>query len=404
MTSLKQARRLKYLVELNDSGVWGDEPGGADDAIVLRSTDIALDGSWAMRDPARRSVSPHERQTKTLVEGDLVVVTSSGSPAHLGKTARVTREVAAKRPCFSNFVQRLRPNSGTESRYLYYLLNSSYGASQLEMLGTTTTGLRNLNGAILGAVISPVTSLAKQREIADFLDAETARIDALIEKKRRMIELLEERRIAVVYDGIANHATRTPLRRLFRIVNGGTPTNDGANWDGDVPWATPVDLAAVDGRRITSTERTLTRRGLESGSAAVPPGSILVSTRAPIGYVVETTSGMMALNQGCRGLVPAADLDVRYFRYQLVARRPDLVALGQGSTFHEVSSGALASFGVASPPLREQRETADRLDAATARVDGLIEGTSQVIGLLDERRRAVITAAVTGQLDVRAAA
>ncbi len=183
----EQSRRLKHFLELNDSGVWGDEPDGEDDATVLRSTDIALDGSWAITDPAKRSIAPDDRRGKTLIEGDLVVVTSSGSAAHLGKTARVTREVAELQACFSNFVQRLRANEQVESRYVFYVLNSTYGASQLEMLGTTTTGLRNLNGSILGAVRCPALPATQQREIADFLDAETARIDALIEKKRRMI-------------------------------------------------------------------------------------------------------------------------------------------------------------------------------------------------------------------------
>ena len=102
-----QAGQLKHWLSRNDSGTWGDEPSGAGDVEVLRSTDIALDGSWSIDEPAIRSVSEGERRKKTLETGDLVVVTSSGSEAHLGKTAIVTPEVASRRPCFANFVQRL---------------------------------------------------------------------------------------------------------------------------------------------------------------------------------------------------------------------------------------------------------------------------------------------------------
>ena len=172
-------------------------------------------------------------------------------------------------------------------------------------------------------------------------------------------------------------------------MNGGTPTSDEANWEGAVPWATPVDLAVVDGGKITSTARTLTRDGLSSGSAAVPAGSIVLSTRAPIGYVAETT-GETAFNQGCRGLVPLVELDVRFFRYLLLARRGDLVALGQGSTFAELSSDALAAFKVSCPPPSEQRQIADFLDAETARIDALIEKKRRMIVLTTESFRAYL--------------
>lgn len=243
----------------------------------------------------------------------------------------------------------------------------------------------------------------EQSRLSDYLDAETARVDALIEKKRRLRELLDERRRALIADLVSSAGQVVAIRRVFRVVNGGTPTSDEANWQGEVMWATPVDLAGVDGGRIVSTARTLTREGLHSGSAAVPAGSIVLSTRAPIGYVVETTSEL-AFNQGCRGLVPRAEVDVRYFRYQLLARRPDLVALGLGSTFAELSSDALASVKVAYPSLRVQRELADQLDAQTARIDALIRKTGQVIDRLTERRQALITAAVTGEPDLAKAA
>lgn len=183
--------------------------------------------------------------------------------------------------------------------------------------------------------------------------------------------------------------THVAVRRLFRVVNGGTPTSDEANWGDDVLWATPIDLAAVDGGSILSTTRTLTRTGLASGSAAVPEGSLVLSTRAPIGYVAATTAET-AFNQGCRGLVPRVEVDLRFFRYQFLARRLDLVSLGQGSTFLELSTDALAALKLTRPPLSEQRETADFLDAETGRIDSLIEKKERVIELVGQRHVALI--------------
>ncbi len=174
------------------------------------------------------------------------------------------------------------------------------------------------------------------------------------------------------------------LRRLFRVVNGGTPRSNPENWDGDIPWATPVDLGAANGGYLGQTARSITSSGLATGSAAVPPGSLIVSTRAPIGYVVETTMAM-AFNQGCHGLVPTRRLSIRYFRYLLLAQAPVLAAYGQGSTFLELSSDGLASLEVLAPSTVQQDDIADYLDRGTGKVDRLTRLREQQAAVLDER-------------------
>lgn len=153
---------------------------------------------------------------------------------------------------------------------------------------------------------------------------------------------------------------RVQLRRIFRVVNGGTPTSEPNNWDGDVPWATPVDLGCVNGGVIRATERSISEAGLTSGSSAVPSGSLIVSTRAPIGYVAEVTS-RTAFNQGCRGLIPTEGIDIRYFRYQLSAFATILQSRGQGSTFQELSSESLAALSIFNPSPSQQSAIADYL-------------------------------------------
>jgi len=125
-----------------------------------------------------------------LRAGDLVVVKSSGSPSHLGKTALVTDEVERLGACFSNFVQRLRLVGSVEPRFAWYFLNSRFAAQQLDQLGTTTTGLRNITRGILAAVLFPCPPIEKQWAIADYLDRETARIDALTSAKDSTLALL----------------------------------------------------------------------------------------------------------------------------------------------------------------------------------------------------------------------
>lgn len=177
-----------------------------------------------------------------------------------------------------------------------------------------------------------------------------------------------------------------PLRRLFTVVNGGTPTPDPSNWDGGVAWATPIDLAKVDGGSIDNTERTLTVIGLASGSRTVPSGALVLSTRAPIGYIAEAAT-QMAFNQGCRALVPRDPeaVDVRFVKYQLSARRRDLQSAGNGTTFQELPSEALGSFVISYAPMREQRRIADFLDAETSRIDALIAAKQQMIDVMGRR-------------------
>ncbi|TEU21933.1 MAG: restriction endonuclease subunit S, partial [Anaerolineales bacterium] len=156
---------LKRGLARNDGGVWGED---FDDegTIVLRSTEIALDGSWQIEEPARRQLTAKERKDGRLEVGDLLVTKSSGSALHLGKTAVVTEDVAAMNCCFSNFTQRLRVNTKLLPRCLFWILNCPVGRDQLVFLGTTTTGLANLNTEVIGAVQIPFSTLAEQRAIA----------------------------------------------------------------------------------------------------------------------------------------------------------------------------------------------------------------------------------------------
>lgn len=177
---------------------------------------------------------------------------------------------------------------------------------------------------------------------------------------------------------------KVATRRLFRIVNGGTPTADPDNWDGGVSWATPADLAISNGAYVGETKRNLSRVGLLRGSGSVPAGSLIISTRAPIGYVAETL-GETAFNQGCRGLMPTTELDVRFHRYQYFALARILASHGLGSTFMELSSGDLAAFEVSAPPLVLQRAIADFLDAETTRIDAIIAKKSRLTHLVQVR-------------------
>lgn len=190
------------------------------------------------------------------------------------------------------------------------------------------------------------------------------------------------------------HWDFVPLRRVGRVTSGGTPTADTINWDGDIPFMTPPDLRLANGQEVSVTQRMVTRAGALAGSSTVPAGSVVVSIRAPIGYVGRTITET-AFNQGCRAITPDAKFDARYTAYSLIASRDELDAQGRGTTFMEVSGSQFLAISVPVPPTREQRAIADFLDEQTSRIDTLIAKQTQLIDTLRERRLAVGADVVT---------
>ena len=190
------------------------------------------------------------------------------------------------------------------------------------------------------------------------------------------------------------------LKRSFRVVNGSTPkSGEPENWNGDIPWVTPDDLGKLSGRVLDEPARYITRKGYEScGTQMVGAGSLILSTRAPIGHLAISGTPVCT-NQGCRSLVSLYTCSETYFYFQLLATRPVLEAAGRGSTFRELAREDLESVLLSVPPLDEQRAIAAFLDRETAKIDGLVERKERLIQLLQEKRTALITRAVTRGLD-----
>ena len=190
------------------------------------------------------------------------------------------------------------------------------------------------------------------------------------------------------------------LRYFSRIKNGTTPTSGEAEyWDGDVLWATPEDLGKLSGDRISQTKRQVTEKALkESNLSVLPAGSVIISTRAPIGHMAINEMPM-AFNQGCRGIIPGDRVHGPFLYYFLKSQAPELNAMANGTTFVELSRDELAAVPFECPPLDTQRRIARFLDEKTARIDGLIQQKRELLDRLAEKRQALIARAVTKGLN-----
>lgn len=156
-----------------------------------------------------------------------------------------------------------------------------------------------------------------------------------------------------------------PIGEVCEVVNGGTPkTGVHAYWGGTHQWITPAEMGKRASPYVSETERTLTDTGMANSSArALPPYSVILSSRAPIGHLVINTVPM-AFNQGCKGLVPGKETHYKYLYYYLVSIVDFLNDLGTGATFKELSGGKLKEVKIPVSSLPEQQRIVGVLDKA----------------------------------------
>jgi type I restriction enzyme S subunit len=164
-----------------------------------------------------------------------------------------------------------------------------------------------------------------------------------------------------------------------RITQGGTPdTLNPDYWNGSIEWLTPSEMGKTETRFIESTVRKITQVGLKNcSSELLPINSVIISTRAPIGHLAINKSDM-AINQGCKGLIPIESTNYDFLYYSLLKFKTSLIDLGAGNTFKELAGNSLKNFEIPVPSLPEQQKIAkclsfldDRITAETQKLDTL---------------------------------
>ena len=164
---------------------------------------------------------------------------------------------------------------------------------------------------------------------------------------------------------------------IATVVNGGTPdTNRKDFWGGNILWITPKDMGKLSSIYVDDTERKITEAGLKNSSAKmIPPNSIILSSRAPIGHLA-INNFEISTNQGCKGIIPKKEILTKYLYYFLRNSIELLNSLGTGTTFKELSSTKLNDVEVPIPPLPEQQHIVGILDQSFAAIDQAIENTA----------------------------
>jgi type I restriction enzyme, S subunit len=185
------------------------------------------------------------------------------------------------------------------------------------------------------------------------------------------------------------------------VVGGGTPREaaDPTNYDDQgTPWITPADLSGYSGTHIRRGARSLSERGFANSSARLLPAStVLFSSRAPVGYCV-VASNPVCTNQGFKSLILRGHIIPEYIRYYMVYNRKYFVDNASGTTFKELSGSTLGELLFPIAPVTLQRRIVSRIDELFAEIAEGEAALERARKGLDTWRRALLKAAVTGEL------
>lgn len=183
------------------------------------------------------------------------------------------------------------------------------------------------------------------------------------------------------------------------IIGGGTPKSDQTEcFGGDIPWITPADLSGYKEKFISTGARSITRAGLDnSGAKLMPAGTVLFSSRAPIGYVA-IAQNPVCTNQGFKSFVLRDGLTSDFVYYYLQHAKKFAVALASGTTFLEISGKKAAQIPIPVAPLAEQRRIVAEIEKQFTWLEAGVAALKRVQANLKRYRAAVLKAACEGKL------
>ena len=380
----------------------------------------------------------HDYKEVENADGAYPVIGSGGEFARAsdfmfdGKSVLLGRKGTIDKPLYINgpfwavdtmFYTKIADNAFPKFVY-YNALTIPFG------LYSTNTALPSMAGEDLSSHLIVAPDFEEQKAIATCVDRETTRIDALITKKTRFIELLKEKRQALITHAVTkgldpNVKMRdsgidwigevpeqwnvVQVRHVATLGSGHTPSRSRPDWWEDcyIPWFTLADIWQVrrEGRRfVTETEEKVSDLGVANSSAVVhPAGSVMLSRTASVGFPAIMGCDM-ATSQDFAVWRCGSRVVNEYLYLVLLGMKQELSRLMIGSTHKTIYMPDIEAFRMPLPSEEQQKLIVQYVGDELQRFDTLVAKTQRSIDLLRERRAAFITAAVTGQIDLRESA
>ncbi|MEM7535445.1 MAG: restriction endonuclease subunit S, partial [Chloroflexota bacterium] len=416
------ATRLKFLLEtpLQYGANESAESTEPNQPRYIRITDI--DSTGNLRSNTFRSLPESVAEPYILKSGDMLFARSG---ATVGKTFLYKESWG--RACYAGYLIRASVDqTKLIPQFLkYFSLSDAYlgWASSVEIQAT----IQNISAEKYANLTIPLPDLSEQHAIANFLDRETATTDTLIAKKRELIERLQEKRTALISHAVTKGLDSTvPMRdsgvewmgeipahweikrikHLSFLGNGSTPFRQNETYwkNGTIPWLTST---VVNDMIVQPATQFVTETALaECHLPVVEPNSVLVAITGQ-----GKTRGKAALlqyqatiNQHMVYIKPKSyQLNSEFLQFYLSSMYQILrfISEGTGSTKGALTVEQISEFPVALPPLDEQELIVLNLQSNTKQLDKLKIAINKMIEKLQEYRIALISAAVTGKIDVR---
>lgn len=416
--------RLRDTVEGCVNGIWGNELAGDDtDVPVIRVADFDRMGRRTKAYQTVRSVPNEQRQSRALHKGDLLIEKSGGGELQpVGMVVQYTGDPGA---VCSNFVARMRPREEADARYLTYLHAHLYEQGVTTLSIKQSTGIQNLDSTAYLGERCFLPPLREQTAIAAFLDSETARIDALIAEKGRLLRLIDELASASVNEAVTEGLQLTCDRRADQRT--GLPRvpshwasmglikaiDDIVDYRGRTPTKTDDGVFLVTARNIAdgwidyeaSQEFISIDSYGEAMSRGAPElGDVLFTTEAPLGKVALVDRTDIALAQRVIKFRARADLmrnEFLMYWFMSEYMQQQLRTWSSGSTAEGIKASRLRRLPILVPPLPEQESICAYVGSQMANARELKAQVSAGIDALNELRATTITDAVLGRIDVR---
>lgn len=419
MTTEWEQTRLKYVADCNVRTL--PESTSADQEFAYVDVSNVTQGQMTIPAELVRFGDAPSRARRLAEPGDSIVSTVR---TYLRAVATVPESAADL--VFSTAFAVLSPNASVDGRFLAWYLQGDEFVSRVESrsVGVSYPAITSTQLMTLDLRLPP---LRVQRAIADYLDRETAQIDTLIEEQHRLVSLVRERRQVARADlalggdsrnrdaasglswagNLPVHWLVVPLTSVATLESGHTPSRTRPElWeDCNIPWVSLHDVGQLkDSEFIESTAVHISEAGIANSSARLlPKGTVVLSRDATVGRS-GVMSEAMATSQHFAAWVCDEQLLPRYLRLLLDAPMQNFFkSFGNGSTLRTIGMRDIKSFRIPLPPLCEQLDIVERADEMTRASNELTSAAEALIRLALERRAALITAAVTGQIDVGAA-
>jgi type I restriction enzyme S subunit len=225
-------------------------------------------------------------------------------------------------------------------------------------------------------------------------------------KKTKTVEKLLEESLVLEEEQLFNIPSNwcwIKLGSIADIIGGGTPSSKVTEYfeDGEIPWVTPADLSGYKNMYISRGKRNITTLGLSKSSARpIPKDSVLLSSRAPIGYVA-IASNELCTNQGFKSFIPSKVIDSRYLYWYLRLSTSYIDSLASGTTFREISGSKCKEIQLPLPPLNEQKRIADKVERLLDKINQAKQLVEEAKETFELRRAAILDKAFRGELTSR---